>query len=170
MTDKPDTNPAAILARWREAGQAATEGPWTTQKAVIAGIGGAYVIEHGEAEIALVDCAGDLRVEQELADAEFICAARTALPLAIGALERLLADHQPGRIVILGSLCRRHANYRHFSITATEAEDVRACLLCAATAHASCTGCGGQVSADACPVRGAITRELTGKDGTDEQG
>ena len=86
---------AALLAGWREAGQAATEGPWSTQKAVIAGIGGAYVIEHGEAEIALVDCAGDLRPEQELADAEFIVTARTAMPRLVAAVEAVLKLHQP---------------------------------------------------------------------------
>lgn len=168
----PDGTPPTLagrLEKWRAAEQAATEGPWSTQKAVIAGIGGAYVIEHGELEIALVDCAGDLRVEQEQADAEFIATARTAMPLLLGAVIAVLEDHQPGRIVIYGSLCRRHENHRYFSITSTEADGVRACPDCTATVYASCTGCGPQVSADACPVRSAIGRELAGKDSSDEK-
>jgi hypothetical protein len=92
MTD-PAVSAAALLAGWREAEKAATEGPWSTQKAVIAGIGGAYVIEHGEAEIALVDCAGDLRGEQELADAEFAVTARTAMPRLLDVAKVALSHH-----------------------------------------------------------------------------
>ena len=99
------------------------------------------------------------------------CCTQSAMdvPLLLGAVERLLEDHRPGRIVIYGSLCRHHENHRYFSITSTEADDVRACPDCTATVYASCTGCGPQVSADACPVRATIGRGLAGKDGSDGQ-
>ena len=79
-------------------------------------------------------------------------------------VDAVLNLHQPGRIVISGSLCKRHENHRFFSITATEADDVRACPDCKATVYNACTGCGPHVSVDACPVRAAITRELSGKE------
>lgn len=89
------------------------------------------------------------------------------LPLLLGVVEAVLKWHQPGRVAILGSLCERHESHRHFSITRTEADGVRACPDCAATVYASCTGCGPGVSVDACPYRLAITRELTGKEAGD---
>ena len=160
----PDDKVTAELERLHRIEQAAMGGPWTSQKAVIAGIGGAYVIEHGEAEIALVDCAGDLRLEQEPADAEFIAEARTAMPRLLAAVFDLLKQHRPGPVTILGSLCERHANHRYFSIDACEAVDVQACTDCEATVYRSCTGCGHPVPVDSCPIRKTITRELTGKE------
>lgn len=116
-----------------------------------------------------VTCTYCALVEQEQADAEFIAAARTAMPLLLGAVIAVLEDHRPGRIAILGRLCRHHENHRYFSITSTEADGVRACPDCTATVYSACTGCGQQVSADACPVRSAIGRELAGKDSSDGQ-
>lgn len=84
------------------------------------------------------------------------------VPRLVAALEAVLANHQPGRIAILGSLCKRHENHRHFSITRTEADDVRACPDCAASVYTSCTGCNPQVSIETCPDRLAITRALNG--------
>jgi hypothetical protein len=84
------------------------------------------------------------------------------VPLLLGAVEAVLKLHQPGRIMIFGYTCERHEAHRFFSITATEADDVRACPDCKATVYNSCTGCGPQVSVDACPVREAITSALTG--------
>jgi hypothetical protein len=159
----PDA-PPSFLSPIREREQAATPGPWSTQRAVIAGLGGAYVIEHGEDEIALVDCAGDLRLEQELADAEFIAESRTAIPRLLAAVEAALKLHGPGCVTILGALCKRHENHRFFSITATEADDVRACRDCEATVYTSCAGCGTGASVEACPTRAAITTALAGEE------
>ena len=76
------------------------------------------------------------------------------------AVEAVLAQHQPGRVVVLGALCSRHEAHRHFSITSTEAADVTACQDCAATVYVYCTGCGPSASLDSCPARTAISREL----------
>lgn len=78
------------------------------------------------------------------------------------AVEAVLKLHQPGRVAILGALCERHEAHRHFSITRTEADDVRACPDCTATVYASCTGCPPGVDVEACVIRTAITRALTG--------
>jgi len=80
--------------------------------------------------------------------------------LLVMAIEDVLKPHQPGRVTILGALCKHHENHRHFSITSTEADGVRACPDCTATVYNSCTGCGPQVNVDACPVRTVITRAL----------
>src|ERR1700733_10036168 len=88
-------------------------------------------------------------------------------PLLVAAVEAVLAQHQPGRVAIIGVVCKRHEAHRHFSIDAREAADVRACPDCAATVYASCAGCATGVSVDACPVREAITAAMTGKDGSD---
>ena len=79
------------------------------------------------------------------------------------ALEAVLAQHQPGRIVVLGALCPKHENHRHFSITSTEAASVMDCRECAATVYDSCAGCGPQVRLDSCPVRSAISASLLGQ-------
>ena len=97
-------------------------------------------------------------------DAWFITTARTAMPRLVAALEAVLKLHQPGRVMILGALCKRHESHRHFSITSTEADSVRACQDCTATVYRSCTGCGPQVSVDACPNRAAITAALIAKE------
>jgi hypothetical protein len=78
------------------------------------------------------------------------------VPRLLTAVEAVLAQHQPGRIVILGALCPRHENHRHFSITSLEAADVVACEECAATVYDSCAGCGPQISLDLCPTRAVI--------------
>ena len=57
---------------------------------------------------------------------------------ALAAVEAVLEMHQPGRIMVLGALCKDHEGYRHFSITSTEAARNRACPDCAATANVSC--------------------------------
>ena len=84
-------------------------------------------------------------------------------PRLFAAVQKALAQHRPGRLVILGALCSRHENHRHFSITSTEAADVTACPDCPATVYDSCAGCGPHVSLDSCPVRTALTRELLGE-------
>lgn len=97
------------------------------------------------------------------------------LPRLVAAVERLLKPHQPGRIAILGGLCKRHEAHRYFSITSTEAASVTECPDCTAAAYVSCAGCddgrGAGVALDLCPVRSAISAELlgqdAGKDGTD---
>jgi hypothetical protein len=86
------------------------------------------------------------------------------VPRLLAAVEAVLAPHQPGRIVVFGSLCSRHEAHRYFSITAVEAASVRDCPECTATVYPSCTGCGPQVSAERCPIRHAITRALTGEE------
>jgi hypothetical protein len=78
----------------------------------------------------------------------------------LAAAEAVLKLHGPGRVTILGALCKRHENYRFFSITSTEADAVRACRDCAVTVYSSCTGCGPQMDVDACPTRAAITAAL----------
>ena len=94
-------------------------------------------------------------------DAGSSCSAHNALRLLV-AVERVLELHQPGRIKVFGYTCKSHEQHRFFSITSTEAGDVRACGQCTATVYNACTGCGPQVSVDACPVREAITAALTG--------
>ena len=86
------------------------------------------------------------------------------IPALLAMVEAVLAQHQPGRVVILGGLCARHESHRHFSITGTEAADVTACPDCTASVYDSCTGCGLPVPMDSCPTRAAITRELPGGD------
>lgn len=106
------------------------------------------------AEDRLAAALGEIRDREQSRD----------VPVLVAAVEAVLKDHQPGRVTVLGSLCERHENHRHFSITATEAADVRACQACAATVYDSCTGCGPQVPVDRCPARNAITRALLGEE------
>jgi hypothetical protein len=81
----PDpAGPAAILARWREAELNATAGPWEVHRSNAAGIR----LASDEADWPLAE--GFSRA----ADAGFAAVARTALPLAIGALEAVLKRHQ----------------------------------------------------------------------------
>jgi hypothetical protein len=123
--------------------------------------GEARIIGPGAEQLAITFSSGLL--EPDCADEveAFIVTARTAFPRLLAALDAVLKLHQPGRVTILGALCKRHENHRHFSITRTEADDVRACPDCVARVYISCAGCGPQVSVDACPVRAAITAELT---------
>ena len=86
---------------------------------------------------------------------------------ALEALAAVLALHQPGRVMILGKLCRKHEDYRHFSISATEADEVGQCPACMATVYVSCTGCGVPRPLDDCPDRRAISAALTGTESTD---
>jgi len=88
------------------------------------------------------------------------------VPRLLAALDGVLAQHQRGRIVILGALCSRHEAHRHFSITSVEAASVVACQECAATVYDSCTGCGPQVRLDSCPARTAISAALLGERST----
>jgi hypothetical protein len=87
------------------------------------------------------------------------------VPRLLAAVEAVLEQHRPGRIGILGALCPRHENHRHFSITSMEATDVVACQDCSATVYDSCTGCGPQMRLDSCPARTAISRALLGEEG-----
>jgi hypothetical protein len=84
-----------------------------------------------------------------------------------GAVEAVLARHQPGRAMIVGSLCGKHEAHRHFSITSTEAADVRGCPDCTAHVFTSCTGCVTGASFDHCPDRKAIRAALLGEEGTE---
>lgn len=99
----------------------------------------------------------------EGASESLIAAGCWAAPRLFAAVQKVLAQHQPGRVLILGALCPRHEDYRYFSITSTEAANVGACQECTATVHDSCAGCGPQVRLDSCPERTAITSELLGK-------
>jgi hypothetical protein len=82
---------------------------------------------------------------------------------AVAALEKVLAQHQPGPFVILGALCPRHETHRHFSITSAEAAGIVACQECKATVYNSCAGCGPRVRLDSCPERAAIKAGLLGE-------
>ena len=104
-------------------------------------------------------------LEEVRADADDEAAGLTAerdVPRLLAALEAVLAQHQPGRIAVLGALCSRHKDHRYFSITSVEAAGVTACPDCTATVYDSCTGCGSPVPMDSCPARAAIIRELPG--------
>lgn len=165
-----DPASATTLAAIREREQAATEGPWLADVLVDADNRPVVLLpDPDDDDAALILFAADAPVASE-GDAEFIAHAREDIPRLVAAIEAALKPHQPGRVTIYGNLCKLHENHRHFSITRTEADDVRACPDCAATVYPSCTGCGPHVSADACPVREAITTALagTGKEGSDE--
>jgi len=82
----------------------------------------------------------------------------------LAAIEAVLELHQPGRTKVFGYTRKSYEQHRFFSITSTEAGDVRACGQCTATVYNACTGCGPQVSVDACPVREAVTTALTGQE------
>lgn len=88
------------------------------------------------------------------------------IPRLLAAVEAVLKQHQPGRVVILGACCSRHEAHRHFSITSTEAADVSACPECSATVYVSCTGCGVDIPLNSCPARTAISRALLGEGGS----
>ena len=88
-------------------------------------------------------------------------------PRLLAAVEAVLAQHQPGRVLITGALCPRHENHRHFSITGTEAASVRDCPDCAASVWTSCAGCPPQMPLDSCPVRSAISAALMDEGETD---
>jgi hypothetical protein len=155
--DTPDSL-AAKLAEWRVIEQAADPGPWDP----VTDDHGRGRLDHSvRSERAAYYVAETVLTR---ADAEFVATARTAMPLLIAAIEKVLDLHQSGCVTILGALCKRHENHRHFSITSIEADDVRACPDCVARVYVSCAGCGQHMSADACPVRLIITRELTGKE------
>jgi hypothetical protein len=81
---------------------------------------------------------------------------------ALAAVEAVLALHQPGWTVVLGAVCHDHEAFRHFSITAAEADRCRACPACEATVSVACT-CG-YVDAERCPHRQAIAAGLLGKE------
>lgn len=93
----------------------------------------------------------------------WIAASALDVPALVAAVEAVLKLHQPGPVTIIGTLCKRHANHRYFSITSTEAEDVRACQDCEAMVYRSCSGCGHPAPVDMCPVREAIRAALSGK-------
>jgi len=158
----PDDPASAALAAIRAIEQAATPGEWKHRTAEgrsdwTSG-SKAYAVHRVEADAE----PRGIGIFSTTADAEFVVTARTAMPRLLVAVERVLELHQPGRVKVFGYTCKRHENHRFFSITRTEADDVRACRDCTATVYSSCTGCGPQVSVDACPVREAITAALTG--------
>jgi hypothetical protein len=84
------------------------------------------------------------------------------IPRLVAALEKVLEQHQPGRVLITGALCPRHENHRYFSITGSEAASVRDCPDCAAAVWVSCAGCAPQIPVDSCPARTAISAALLG--------
>ena len=157
-----DDRASAALAAIRAIERAATPGEWKPR--TVEGRGGwalgskTYAVHRVEAD-AEPNGIGIFSTE---ADAEFIVTARTAMPRLLAAVERVLELHQPGRIKVFGYTCKSHEQHRFFSITSTEAGDVRACGQCTATVYNACTGCGPRVSVDACPVREAVTTALTG--------
>lgn len=89
------------------------------------------------------------------------------VPRLLAAVEAVLAQHQPGRVLITGALCPQHENHRYFSITGTEAASVRDCPDCAAAVWTSCAGCGPQMPLDSCPARTAISAALLGEEKAD---
>lgn len=91
------------------------------------------------------------------------------VPPLLAAIEAVLKPHQPGPVTIFGSLCKRHENHRHFSITATEAEDVQSCPECEAAVYTSCAGCH-PAPLDYCQVRSAISAALLGPQQGEETG
>jgi hypothetical protein len=100
-------------------------------------------------------CIGAAQVAPEAFDLSVLLGGFAA---ALGALEAVLALHVPGRVMIMGSLCAKHEAHRHFSISITEANDVRDCPDCGAAVLTTCTGCGAVYGH--CPDLRAIRREL----------
>jgi hypothetical protein len=165
----PDITPdpaAAYLAEVRGRAEGITAGPWEHPLPFDVTHGYKHHNgRHAATWVASTDAGDDSISEDEAAaNAEFIASARTAVPRLLAAVEAVLAQHQPGRVVILGALCRQHEAHRHFSITSAEAEAVTACPSCTATVHVTCTGCGAPASLDFCPARNAIARELLGEE------
>lgn len=92
-----------LEARWAEraaAAKVATQGEWTADLAVVAGIGSAYLIQAGpdDLEVALIQtCGGPLPDDGERADAEHIALNDPAAVLAdIEAKRAILADRWGG--------------------------------------------------------------------------
>jgi hypothetical protein len=90
---------AAILAGWREAEQAATEGPWGTDENHGRGYddeGWSRCFILGALDSATLPVVAAtyftdiIEPDNAEADAAFIVAARTAMPLLLGAVERAL--------------------------------------------------------------------------------
>jgi hypothetical protein len=77
------------------------------------------------------------------------------------AIEAVLELHQPGPVLLLGTLCKNHAEYRFFSIDSTEQERVRACPDCHAVLRIHCTCGSGRF--DRCRTRVAITSAILGE-------
>jgi hypothetical protein len=82
-------------------------------------------------------------------------------PLLV-AVEAVLELHQPGPVLLLGALCKNHAEYRFFSIDSTEQERLRACPDCQAVLRIHCTCGSGRF--DRCRARVAITSALLGEE------
>jgi hypothetical protein len=95
-------------------------------------------------------------------DAEFIAHARSDVPRLLAAVEAVLELHQPGPVLLLGALCKNHAEYRFFSIDSTEQERLRACPDCQAVLRIHCTCGSGRF--DRCRARVAITSALLGEE------
>jgi hypothetical protein len=91
-----------------------------------------------------------------------LAGAKDDLPRLLKVAEAVLALHQPAPFSVLGALCEEHEVFRHFSITAVEAERARACPECSAVVCVSCT-CG-QADRERCPTLLAIAGELLGKE------
>jgi hypothetical protein len=143
---------SAILARWREAEQNATPGPWESD--VIPELNDRPVVllpDPGNDDRADLLFAADAPQATE-ADAEFIAVARTALPLAIGALEAVLklADDWSAKAAEIGAQI--------------ELEDCEG-----ATAGFKMIGHMNHRD-HAAKIRAAITAALAGKEANDEHG
>ena len=84
MTDDTVT---AKLAEWEALADAATEGPWDTD-------GGGASVGHGDKWVAhVVDQQEPNEPVQARADAEFIAAARTAMPALLKFVRKVRARH-----------------------------------------------------------------------------
>jgi hypothetical protein len=88
------------------------------------------------------------------------------VPRLLAAVEAVLKLHQPGPVLLLGTLCKNHADYRFFSIDSTEQERVRACPDCQAVLHIHCTCGSGRF--DRCRARVAITSALLSEENPGE--
>jgi hypothetical protein len=161
-----ETDPVtAELAKICAITDAATQGPWEhlLDNEVTYG----YRREGSKHIATWIATAGegdeDISEEEDDANADFIAAARSYVPVLLAAVEAVLALHQPGPFVLLGALCKDHAVCRDFSITSNEADRVRACPDCSATVRVSCT-CG-YPDIERCPHREAITAKLLSEEG-----
>ena len=112
------------LARWRDAEQGATKGPWRTRDDLHSRL---YVMGplHSVADCGFLDdvvnpgTVGGL-VDDIRADGEFIAASRTAMPALLGFAEAVLALHVPvdmlheptGHVVTVCTACGTEAGER----------------------------------------------------------
>jgi hypothetical protein len=153
---------AATLAGWREIEQAATPGPWESD----------VIEELGDRPVVLLpvpgnDDAADLLFQADApqateADAAFIAAARTAMPLLLSALDEVLKLHarqdKPVRDYGAEGAC---PNHRVTALGRMNFKSLHDCPDCQYTEHYVCSHCNCPNDEWHCPTVRAITAELT---------